>query len=310
MRKVLCVTLNPLVDTSFFVDEILPVYRTEVKRIAHVAGGKGTNVARALKALGQPARAFTVLGGRAGHHHAELMKEDGLEAAIAWISGETRVSVTVVDRDYQQRGYFAPPPSLTGEDVAVIRREFARALEGAAAMCICGSALGPSSVPLVPEFLRVAAARGMPTLLDTYGDALRQGLQAAPTIVKANRFEVSAYLGRPLETPEDRLEALSDLQRAGARWALMTLGEEGALFAAGERRWLARPPLVQVVNPMGSGDAMTAAVLIALLRGWSPEECFRYGMAAAVANLTTFVPCQVTAQEVEAMLERIELVPV
>jgi 1-phosphofructokinase family hexose kinase len=302
--------LNPLVDTSFFVDEILPVYRTEVKRITHVAGGKGTNVARALKALGQPARAFTVLGGQAGRHHAELMKADGLETAIAWIGGETRVSVTVVDREYQQRGYFAPPPSLTGEDVAVVRREFAHALEGAAAMCICGSALGPPSVPLVPEFLRMAAARDIPTLLDTYGDALRQGLQAAPTIVKANRHEVSAYLGRPLETTEDRLEALSDLQRAGAQWAILTLGEEGALFAAGERRWSAHPPTVQVINPMGSGDAMTAAVLIALLRGWSPEECFRYGMAAAVANVTGFVPCRVTAQEIEAMLGRVEVVPV
>ena len=229
---ILCVTLNPLVDTSFFVDEIRPVYRTEVQRITHVPGGKGTNVALALRVLGQAARAFTVLGGRAGRHHAELMAEAGLETAIAWISGETRVSVTVVDRDHTQRGYFAPPPPFTDEDAAVVRREFARALEGATALCICGSVLGPAGAPLAAEFLRAAAARGIPTLLDTYGEALRQGLEAPPTIVKANRHEVSGLLGRPVDTLTEQLGALDGMRRSGAQWAILTLGEGGALFAA------------------------------------------------------------------------------
>jgi 1-phosphofructokinase family hexose kinase len=304
---ILCVTLNPLVDTSYFVDEIKPVYRTEVERITHVPGGKGTNVALALKALGQRARAFTVLGGRAGRHHADLMVEAGLDAAIAWISDETRVSITVVDRNHVQRGYFAPPPELTDEDVAVIRREFLRALDGATALCICGSALGPLTVPLVPEFVAAARARGLPTLVDTYGEALRLGVQAAPTIVKGNRNELAACLGRPLNTPAERWHALDELRQPGAQWAIMTLGEEGAIFAAPGERYLARPPQVTVVNPMGSGDAMTAAVMSGLLQGWPPAECFRYGMAAAVANVQSFLPCRFQHEEVEAALGQISL---
>jgi len=306
---ILCVTLNPLVDTSFFVDEIRPIYRTEVKRVTHVAGGKGTNVARALKGMGQPARAFTLLGGWTGRHHAELMAADGLEAVIAWISGETRLSITVVDQHYEQRGYFTPPPVLTPEDVAVVRATFAQALEGASAMCICGSATGAETAALVPEFLQAATNRGIPTLLDTYGDALRQGLLAQPTVVKGNRKEISEYLNCPLDTIKDQIEALDKLLEAGARWAVITLGQEGALFAAEGKRWLSRPPQVQVVNPMGSGDAMTAALIIALLRGWPPEQSFRYGMAAAVANVTSFVPCALSEQEIEATLEHISVVP-
>ncbi|PWH13709.1 MAG: hypothetical protein DDG58_13615 [Ardenticatenia bacterium] len=307
---ILCVTLNPLVDTSFFVDEMRPVYRTEVKHVTHVAGGKGTNVARALKGMEQPARAFTLLGGWSGRHHAALMEADGLEAVIAWISGETRVSITIVDQHYEQRGYFTPPPVLTPEDLAVVRTTFVQALEEATAMCICGSAPGKEGAALVPEFLHAAAARGLPTLLDTYGEALRLGLPARPTIVKANRKEVAEYLGRPLDTRTGQMEALDTLLQAGARWAVITLGEEGALFATQEKRWMARPPQVQVVNPMGSGDAMTAALISALLRGWPPEECFRYGMAAAVANVTSFVPCALSEKEIAAMLERITLVPI
>jgi fructose-1-phosphate kinase PfkB-like protein len=192
----------------------------------------------------------------------------------------------------------------------VIRREFHRALDGATALAICGSALGPLSVPLVPEFVQAAKARGIPTLVDTYGEALRLGVQAAPTIVKGNRSEMSACLGRPLDTLDDLLRALAELQQPGAQWAIITLGEEGALFAAGEQRWVSRPPAVQAVNPMGSGDAMTAALLTARLRGWTPEECFRYGMAAAVANVTTFEPCRITVPSVEEMRTRIIVEPV
>ena len=162
---------------------------------------------------------------------------------------------------------------------------------------------------MAAEFLRAAAARRIPTLLDTYGEALRQGLETPPTIVKANRHEVSGLLGRPVDTMTEQLSALDGMRRSGAQWAILTLGEEGALFSAGASRWLARAPHVQVVNPMGSGDAMTAGVLTGLLRGWPPEECFRYGMAAAVANVQSFFPCRITAQAVEEMGERIAVVP-
>jgi fructose-1-phosphate kinase PfkB-like protein len=100
---ILCVTLNPVVDTTLFVNEIRPVYRTEAYRITHLAGGKGNNVARALTGLGEPARVLTPLGGAAGRYQAELLAADGLEAVIAWVSGETRVVITVVDQAHSQR---------------------------------------------------------------------------------------------------------------------------------------------------------------------------------------------------------------
>ena len=51
---ILCVTLNPVLDTTFFVDKMRPIYRTEAQRENYVAGGKGDNVARALGILGEP----------------------------------------------------------------------------------------------------------------------------------------------------------------------------------------------------------------------------------------------------------------
>jgi tagatose 6-phosphate kinase len=306
---ILCITLNPVVDMTLFVDEIKPVYRTDAHRVTYIAGGKGNNVARALLRLGHSARVFLPLGGASGRHEAELLEAEGIEKTVAWVSGDTRVAITIVDRDYQQRAFFTPSAPVTPEDLSLIRKRFEEALAGAKAMCLCGSSPAPQADCLFPEFLHRATQQGIPTLLDTYGDALRLGLEAAPTIVKINRAEASVLLGRPLGTLEAQISALNELRCSGTRWAVLTLGDQGALFTCEEGSWLAQPPPRKVVNPIGSGDAMTAGLLAGWITGQSPEDCFRLGMASAVANTLTWEAGHIDPDEVEALLPQIQLTP-
>ena len=94
----------------------------------------------------------------------------------------------------------------------------------------------------------------------------------------------------------------------GSDWSVLTLGAQGALFAAGERRWSARPPKVAAINPIGSGDAVTAGLMVGVVRGLPPEECFRLGMAAAAANTLTWAACQFDAVAVATLLPQVEAV--
>ena len=299
---ILCVTLNPVLDTTFFVDEMRPIYRTEAQRVTYVAGGKGDNVARALGVLREPAHALVALGGDTGRHVANLLAAEGIAATPAWVSGETRLQITVIDRALVQRAFYAPAAPFTAADRAEFRRRFEALLPGAGAVCLCGSVPDASAAGLMPELLALAHARGLPTLLDSSGEGLRQGVTAAPHIVKVNRAEAEALLGRKLMAREDQVAALDELRQWGSDWAILTLGEQGALFAAGDRRWSARPPKVEAINPIGSGDAMTAGLVAGLVRGLPPDECFRLGMAAAAANTLTWDACRFDAGEVNRLM--------
>ena len=301
---ILCVTLNPVLDTTFFVDEMRPVYRTEAQRVTYVAGGKGDNVARALGILGEPAHALVALGGDTGRHVANLLAAEGIAATPAWMSGETRLQITVIDRVFEQRAFYAPAAPFTADDQAEFRRRFEDLLPGADAVCLSGSAPDTVAAALVPELLALARDRGLPTLLDSSGEGLRQGVTAAPRIIKVNLAEAEALLGRKLVTPDDQVAALDALRQWGSDWAILTLGEQGALFAAGERRWSARPPRVEAINPIGSGDAMTAGLMAGVVRRLTPEECFRLGMAAAAANTLTWDACRFDAGEVHRLRSR------
>ena len=305
---ILSVTLNPVLDTTYFIEGFRPVYRTEAHEVRHLAGGKGNNVARALKELGVAARSLTTLGGLAGKRAATLLHDEGIDAVAAWMSGETRHQITVVNRAGEQRAFFPPSAPFTDADVNEVRGRLGEALEGATGVCLCGSSPGALADGLFAEILRLAAARGIPALLDSSGAGLRRGLEATPTVVKVNRAEAAGLLERELDGPAGEIGALDMLLESGARWAVLTLEERGALFAAGTRKWSACPPQVAVVNTIGCGDAMTAGLMAGMLSGQRPEACFRLGMAAAAANTLSWDTGQLEAAEVERLVGQIEVV--
>lgn len=301
---VLCVTLNPVLDTTYFVDEMRPEYRTEARQVTHVAGGKGNNVARALGLLGVPAHSLVVLGGMIGRNVAEVLRADPFGATPVWVGGETRLQITVIDAAGTQRAFYAPPAGFAIEDAERVEAAFESLLGEASAVCLCGSSAGAAADPLYGRFISRGRENGLLTLLDTYGAALRVGLAARPGVVKVNLAEAEGFLGRKVAGAGGEQQAVRALQDAGAAMAVLTLGERGALLATGEGAWHAMTPPLKAVNPIGSGDAMTAGILSALRRGSSPVDAFRRGMAAAAANTLTWEACRIDPAEVER-LERL-----
>jgi tagatose 6-phosphate kinase len=306
---ILCVTFNPVVDTALFIDNFSFVYRTDVRRVIHVAGGKGNNTARALTCLGVPARVLNPLGGNSGQHEADLLAREGIETFVTWVTGETRVVVTLVDKNLGQQAYFPPSLPLSIDEIGILRERFHQALVGVEMVCLAGSSPSLEVTPLFAEFIGAAAAQGIPTLLDTYGEPLRTGLAAAPTIIKANRAEVSTFLGRHLDSLPGQADAVRGLLSHGSEWACLTLGADGALFATKKGCWVSRPPVVQVVNTIGSGDSLSAGLMAGRLNGLPPEECFRLGMAAASANTQTWEHGRFDLQDVQKFLKEIDIQP-
>ena len=241
---------------------------------------------------------------------ANLLIAEGIAVTPAWVSGETRLQITVVDRALLQRSFYAPAASFTAVDRVEFRRRFEDLLPGADAVCLCGSAPDAMAAELVPELLTLARARGLPTLLDSSGEGLKQGVTAAPRIIKVNLAEAAALLRRELAASDEQIAAVDELRQWGSDWAVLTLGERGALFSAGDSRWSAAPPKVAAINPIGCGDAMTAGLMAGLIRDLPFQECFRLGMAAAAANTLTWDACRFDAAAVEVLLPEIEMVDV
>ncbi|MBN1486382.1 MAG: carbohydrate kinase family protein [Anaerolineae bacterium] len=97
--------------------------------------------------------------------------------------------------------------------------------------------------------------------------------------------EAESLLGDSLSSEGDIVQGARRLVQLGVDLAIITLGADGLAYATPEESGRLPAFPVEVVDPAGAGDALTAAVAYALLEGVSPEEAVRLGMAAATQTI-------------------------
>ncbi len=305
---ILTVTLNPALDKTLFIDHNRPQDTIRSQRTVDLAGGKGVNVARALLALGERARALMPLGGHPGAHVADLARAEQIDVAMVPVVGQTRTAFTICAEDTGEYWhYLEPGPHLDEKEQSRFREGYLWALEGCHTVVVSGSLPSPSAAPLVPWMVTAARDRGLRVALDSFGPLVRTALEAGPWLAKPNVEEWSGAWGEPLDTEEQRWAALERMQRWGTRLAVLSQGAEGALAMADGERYRVHPPAIREVSDLGSGDSMVAGICWAAARGYPLRECLRWGAACGAANAAVWDPGGITREEVERLLPQVEI---
>lgn len=310
---ILCVTLNPCLDKSLIVPPWQPgEHQVRGREFGQVVGGKGVNVARGLLRLGRPARPALFLGGELGRLCARLLHEqDRCDPIITWTTAPTREILTVrTEHTAEQTAFFDPNPAILPHERADLEQQLAAALSDGAAWCaMSGSSPCAETDDFFAAMVRRAQRVGVRTLLDTYGASLAPALAAGPDVVKLNRAECEQALGLRLDRPAAVCRALEQLRTAGSRVAAITFGAQGMAAAWDDQVAAWQPPPLQVVNPIGSGDAMSAGLIDALVRGDDPRDALRWAMACAAANVQQWGACDFQRADADALLPRVAPCP-
>jgi 1-phosphofructokinase family hexose kinase len=283
------ITPNPALDRTMVVPNLRLGHRHRAEQVIVAAGGKGLNVARAARSLGQPLRVCAPLGGITGQFVAHLAGKEGLDGFWSWHSaGETRTCVLVVDphaEDATPLDEHGPP--LSAEDWLAFVDAALDAASVASMAAICGSL--PPGVPpsAAGELVRALGRVGCQVVVDTSGPPLAAAIEAQPYGLKVNGAELSAALSRPIAGPEQAAAALAEVRARGVALAVVSLGEQGALAANEAGTCHATPPPLEVVSTVGSGDSLLAGLLTGLRRGYTLDEALRLGVACGAADALT-----------------------
>ena len=94
---IITVTLNAAIDKSLAVPNFRLGRRHRTVEQRTMAGGKGVNIARTLKALGQPVIATGFAGGATGTHIVEQLTEESILNDFVRIREESRTNTSVLD---------------------------------------------------------------------------------------------------------------------------------------------------------------------------------------------------------------------
>ncbi|MCY3914545.1 MAG: 1-phosphofructokinase family hexose kinase [Chloroflexi bacterium] len=284
-ETIICVTPNAALDRTMVVPDFAIGHISRIDRAIAVPGGKGLNVARAVKILGGAPVAMGLLGGHTGRMIAAMWAEDGFEAEWTEFDGETRTCTIIANQEgvstvINESGLIAPA------DWKALAADICRAAERdhVSAICLCGSIpLGaPTDAP--SELIARLKGIGARVWVDSSKAALRNAIQAKPFAIKVNRDEIAAALGIEPRRIRDIISAAKNLVDAGTRVVVISLGAEGALLVTENRIVRGRPPAIQPVDPIASGDCLHAGIVTALAAGKDIAEALRCGVAAGTAN--------------------------
>src|SRR5947209_13536823 len=94
---IVTVTMNAALDRTLTVPNFRSGYRHRASAGLTIAGGKGINVARALKRLDVPVVATGLAGGRTGTRIVEELTSEAVLNDFVRIADDSRTSTAVVD---------------------------------------------------------------------------------------------------------------------------------------------------------------------------------------------------------------------
>jgi 1-phosphofructokinase family hexose kinase len=311
---ILCVTLNPCLDKTLTVPAWSPGDSVRGTAVREVVGGKGNNVARALSRLGRAARPVTFLGGAVGTRCEALLRDDDrLDPLITPTAAPTREILTVrTEETSAQTAFFDPDPAVTPVEAEALmnRVEGAMTAGAVSALTLSGSSPSPATHGLYGDLIALAQARKVPVFLDTYGPALDAVWGFWPRAIQLNRREAAAHLRVAAPTDAQLFGLLDRWAGHGVACGVVTDGPGAALARVHGRRYRVRPPAIDAVNPIGSGDCLLAGLADAWLSGLPPEGLLRHAFACAVANALVWDAGAIDPAEVDRRRDAVVIEPV
>lgn len=308
---ILTVTPNPCVDKTVFIDALEPGAFIRSRRCTCIPGGKGTNVARAVHALGRAAKALVVVGGHPGAHVVEMIEQqDGVPCVPHWVEGQTRTITTVLEEPiHRQTAFFEPGSAVTPEEADALEACFAEHAQGARVVTLNGTVCDRGTLEdLYARLIPIAKDAGARVILDSHGPEFARGLDARPDMVKPNVPETEELVGYPLDTRAAQWRAVDALHARGVELVVLSLGKDGALVSRGAERFHAVPPRINEVNPVGSGDALVAGFAIGLAEDLPLRAAAALAIAAGAANALSWDIGHFTPAQVDALREDVRIV--
>lgn len=314
---IVTVTMNAALDRTLTVPNLKLGQRHRASAGLTFAGGKGINVARALKALDVPVVATGLAGGRTGTRLVEELTGESILNDFVRIEGESRTSTMVVDpTGGSSTEIYEWGPQVSREELEMLLEKIAYLARGADLVVFAGSLPRGVDPGFYAEAIRELTRRRVRAALDTEGEPLRLGVEAEPWLVSPNQSEAEGLVGQEFHDEEDFLMALDAIGELGARNVL--IGHHAGAFALireerRTQRFEARIPSVEPIAPSGAGDAMLAGYLAARVAEASVPDALRAAVATgAAATLELgggrFEPREVTRLEGNVSVTAVEAV--
>ena len=280
------VTLNPAIDKTVVIENFRAGGVNRVASIREDAGGKGINVSKCLKNLGEKSVAAMILAGGTGKRLENMLTDLQIPVLSVWTEGENRTNLKIIDPAKKENTDINEPGPVVS---AALLESFKEKL---------GSQIRPEDIVILSGSLPAGVDRGLYgtwtdyfrslgacVYLDADGEPMQKGMAALPYMIKPNNDELAALMGKSSLSMEEMLGEGKRLLDTGIAEIVVSLGGDGALFVSRESCYRAEGLSVPVKSTVGAGDSVVAAMAYGQSQNLGREEKIRLAVAIGAASV-------------------------
>jgi 6-phosphofructokinase 2 len=279
-------TLDPTLDRTIDVEEFVYDDVNMIVEQKRIAGGKGVNVSRVIRALGGHSIALGFMGGFNGIEAQGRLVNEGIICDFTRINGETGERLVINQRKKKTQTLLSTcqPDVASFEAITLLSK--IHTLPKDSFLVISGTLPPGISDSFYGQIIASLKDTGVKVFLDTDGESLKKGIHACPYLVKPNIHEFGRLVERNFKDSDEVLEAVDPFM-AMSEVVIVSLGAKGAIGVSRDEKYVVVPPKVAVKSSTGAGDALLAGVVYGTSIGMSFRDTMAFGVACGTASTLT-----------------------
>ena len=306
---ILTITLNPSVDIAYQLDTFHLDTVNRVENVQKTAGGKGLNVTRVLKQIGEDVVATGFIGGEIGSYVKKQLTRNDIKNSFVEIGSETRNCIAVL-HDGKQTEILEQGPTIQEHEALNFIEHLEIILNNVDVVVISGSLPKGLANNYYVKIIELCKKCGVAVVLDCSGKALKNVLesQQKPTVIKPNTEELSQLIGKEVTDDIQELKSvLSGQLFQGIDWIVVSLGAKGAFAKHKDKFYRVKIPKIKVVNPVGSGDSTVAGIAAGLVHALPEAELLKNATVLGMLNAQEERTGYVNLENAESLYSQIEV---
>ncbi|EJQ54063.1 tagatose-6-phosphate kinase [Bacillus cereus BAG6X1-2] len=309
---ILAVTMNPSVDISYPIQDFKLDDVNRVENVRKTAGGKGLNVARVVKQMGEDVLATGVIGGTIGDYIIQELTKSDIRNHFYKINQESRNCIAIL-HEGKQTEILESGPSLSAEEGDAFLEKYRELLSEVSIVTISGSLPKGLESGFYRQMVEIGREKGIPVIVDTSGEPLRQVLNhhVKPFAIKPNISELFQLFGMKVEESTSSLkQLLNNKLFHGIEWIVVSMGAAGSFLKHCADYYWVTIPAIEVMNPVGSGDATVAGLAVALKRKQAVSDILKTAMTTGMLNTMEEVTGYIDPEKFGQFFEMVEVIKI
>ncbi|MEF9991767.1 MAG: 1-phosphofructokinase [Romboutsia sp.] len=278
------ITFNPSIDRLYKLDtfEVGKVQRAGF--VNPTAGGKGLNVSKVIKKLGETPTCLGFLGGYNGEYIKNQIEKIGVNNEFINIDGETRICLNIIDSNGVSTEILEKGPIVSQKYIKYFEDRLDEILRKTEVLVASGSLAQGLPIDYYKTIGDKCRENGVKYILDTSGLALEHAINTDIYLIKPNTDELGSITNRKIDTLDDVVEAGKVLLGKNIENICVSMGKDGMVLLSKDSIYEVQIPEIDVLNPVGSGDSSVAGFAYGLSKKYDLIECLRLANACGISN--------------------------